>query len=372
MSKINSAESVRGLACLAVVFSHLSLTFYPYLHRDNQSGLPNYDFLYYLHHSPFAFIYAGHAAVYVFFVLSGFVLAYATLNKKENAQKKILSMTIKRYPRLAIPAICSVLIYWLVFHFEMNTSNASVWSANIGSYMGSIFDALFDGSIRAFAFGKSNYNWVLWTMQTEFIGSLVVFIFAYFYLKNRAIAIFWLPISIVASAFFISLGFSFGIACFAIGVLFYLYGRKINFITGLIMLFIGLYLAGIHNTSFSYQWIHNILGDKSYNLISIVSAPLIVYSILMNEKISEILDRKFLVFLGKLSFSIYLLHFLVIYIIALPLYNFLLPNLDFLMSSIIACISTIIVTFLISIPFSNNVDDLSIKVGKKIENTVMR
>ncbi|MDO7392275.1 acyltransferase [Acinetobacter baumannii] len=372
MSKINSAESIRGLACLAVVLSHLSLTFYPYLHRDNQSGLPNYDFLYYLHHSPFAFIYAGHAAVYVFFVLSGFVLAYATLYKRENAEKKILSMTIKRYPRLAIPAIISVLIYWTVFHFELNTSNASIWSAKIGSNIGSILDAFFDGSIRAFVFGRSNYNWVLWTMQTEFIGSLVVFIFSYFFIKNRNLALLWLPLSVLLSALLISISFSFGIACFVIGVLFYLYGRKISFISGLFMLLFGLYLAGIHNSSYSYQWIHNILGDKAYNLISIISAPLIVYSILMNDKISQLLDKKSLVYLGKLSFSIYLLHFLVIYLIALPLYNFLLPNFDFLISSIIACVSTILITLLISVPFSNNVDDLSIKVGKKIENSIMR
>ena len=32
-SKLNAVESIRGLACLAVVFSHLSLSFYPYLHH---------------------------------------------------------------------------------------------------------------------------------------------------------------------------------------------------------------------------------------------------------------------------------------------------------------------------------------------------
>lgn len=41
--KINAAESIRGLACLAVVLSHLSL----------------------------AFFYSGTGAVFVFFVLSG-------------------------------------------------------------------------------------------------------------------------------------------------------------------------------------------------------------------------------------------------------------------------------------------------------------
>jgi len=92
----------------------------------------------------------------------------------------------------------------------------------------------------------------------------------------------------------------------------------------------------------------------------------------MNEKMSDLLNKKSLVFLGKLSFSIYLLHFLVIYLVAMPLYNVLLNNLGFLASSIIACISTLVVTILISIPYSNYIDDLSINVGKKIENFLIR
>lgn len=374
MSKINSAESIRGLACIAVVFSHLALVFYPYLHlhETDQSGLPNYDFFYWLHHSPLAFIYSGNAAVYVFFVLSGFVLSYAILNKKIDINKKVLSMSVKRYPRLAIPAILSVLLYWSVFQLNLNMTNASDWIARLGSQSGSILDAVYDGSIRSFIFGKSNYNWVLWTMQVELIGSFVIFILAYLYSKQKILALAFSALSILLSATIVSINFAFGIMCFVIGMAFYLFGKRINFITSLIMLLVGLYLAGIHNTSYSYQWIYNVLGDKSYKLVTILSAPFIVYSILMNEKMSNFLDKKPLVFLGKLSFSIYLLHFLVIYLVAMPLYNVLLNNLGFLASSIIACISTLVVTILISIPYSNYIDDLSINVGKKIENFLIR
>lgn len=368
MSKINSAESIRGLACLAVVFSHLSLVFYPYLHQDNQSGLPNYDLLYYWHHSPFAFMYAGNAAVYVFFVLSGFVLSYAIFNKKGNTEKKILSMIIKRYPRLAIPALISVLLYWATFQLNLNMSNASEWIARLGSQSGSIFHAIYDGSIRSFIFGKSNYNWVLWTMQVELFGSFVIFISAYLLLKQKKLVFIFIMLALLLSIVIFSISFALGIICFLTGMVFYFYGRRINFIPSLTMLVVGLYLAGVHNTSSSYQWVYNILGDKSYSVVSIASAPLIVYSILMNDKISHFFDKKSLVFLGKLSFSIYLLHLLVIYLIAMPIYNILLSNFGFLISSIISCTLTIIITILISIPYSKYIDNLSINIGKKIEN----
>lgn len=372
MSKINSAESIRGLACLAVVFSHLSLVFYPYLHRDNQSSLPNFDFLYYLHHSPFSFFYAGNSAVYVFFVLSGFVLSFALLNKKENVNKKILSMSVKRYPRLAIPALISVLFYWLAFHVKIDMSNVSDWVARLGTQSGSIFDAVYDGTTRSFIFGESNYNWVLWTMQYELIGSFVIFILAYLQLKNKYFAIIFAILIVVLSTLIISKLFAYGMICFMIGMLFYLTQKKIGLAIALPMLLVGLYLAGIHNTSASYTFILNTIGDRSYRILSIASAPLIVYSILMNEQISKFLDTKFLVYLGKLSFSIYLIHLLVIYLVAIPLFNYLLPTFDFLLSSVIACIFTLIITFLVSIPYSTYIDDLSIKVGKMIEKKLIK
>jgi hypothetical protein len=44
-NKINAAESIRGLACLAVVLSHLSLTFFPQMHHFDLSVVPQYPFL---------------------------------------------------------------------------------------------------------------------------------------------------------------------------------------------------------------------------------------------------------------------------------------------------------------------------------------
>jgi peptidoglycan/LPS O-acetylase OafA/YrhL len=109
MAKLNAAESIRGLACLAVVFSHLSLSFYPYLHHFSPDDRAHGHWDYFMHHSPFAFWYSGTAAVFVFFVLSGFVLSYAIL-RHDDVPRKVTEMAIKRYPRLAIPAFFPV--FW--------------------------------------------------------------------------------------------------------------------------------------------------------------------------------------------------------------------------------------------------------------------
>ena len=66
MSKINSAESIRGLACMAVVLSHLSLTFVPFLHNYEQSLSSGNSLIDWLYHSPFGFLFSGTGAVFVF------------------------------------------------------------------------------------------------------------------------------------------------------------------------------------------------------------------------------------------------------------------------------------------------------------------
>ncbi|WP_174492454.1 acyltransferase family protein [Acinetobacter sp. Marseille-Q1623] len=369
MSKINSAESIRGLACLAVVLSHLVFTFYPYAH-EYASSVPKFKAFLGLYDSPFGFIYSGNAAVFVFFVLSGYVLSYAILNKKENINKKIISMSVKRYPRLAIPAVISVLICYTVFLINVDSSHVSNWAANIGSYDSSILYALYDGAISAFIFGKSQYNWVLWTMQIELFGSFLIFLLCYLTQKSK---ILLLAIALIFTilGFLVSLKMGFGFFSFVLGMLFYLYGKKINIYIALPMLILGLYFAGAHNNSFSYQLITSILNTKTATLLNVLCAPLIVYSILMNDKLSSLLDNKFFVYLGRLSFSMYLLHMLIIYVVGIPVFNYLLSY-GYLISSIIASIIVIIVTIILSIPYSNYIDDLSIKVGKWIESKIMR
>ncbi|MFT4020946.1 MAG: acyltransferase family protein, partial [Acinetobacter sp.] len=158
MGKLNAAESIRGLACLAVVFSHLSLSFYPYLHKFGRDDHARGQWDYFIHHSPFAFWYSGTAAVFVFFVLSGYVLTYAIL-KNQNVPKKVLEMSLKRYPRLAIPAFGSCILIWLAFSL---TDISSLW---INSWLRSfttenitLTQAAYEGTIGAFLFAESSTN----------------------------------------------------------------------------------------------------------------------------------------------------------------------------------------------------------------------
>lgn len=374
MVKLNSAESIRGLACLAVVFSHLSLSFFPFLHHFNPAEVSTSIWQSFIHHSPFAFWYSGTAAVFLFFVLSGFVLSYAILRKPEQAEFKIKSMLIKRYPRLAIPAVISCLVVWGVFQtIHIDSSQMNGWFQAYVTQDVSLKLALYEGTIGSFFFAESSVNWVLWTMHIELIGSLVLFLLLYIYQFSR-VAFFIGSILLPLIALYLKgEGFFLGISSFVIGIYYYLYGKQLSLTLSIALLLSGLYLAGAHSSSASYQWIYAVLGERTYDYCNFFAGMLIIYSILMSPKLSQFLDKKVLVWLGKLSFSIYLLHLITLYVVGVPIFNYLLSiGLQYTISAIIASVIFILITLWISAYYSQWVDQLAIKTSQKISDLILK
>lgn len=368
MLKLNSAESIRGLACLAVVFSHLSLSFFPYLHHFDDQATTDSSVQYFIHHSPFAFWYSGTAAVFLFFVLSGFVLSYAILRKPEQAKAKIKTMLIKRYPRLAIPALFSCILVWLIFLcFDIDSSHVNGWLQTYVTQDITLAHALYEGTIGSFFFAESDVNWVLWTMNIELMGSLVLFALLYMYKSQKALFFIGSILFPCLAWYLKGEGFFLGILSFVIGIYFYLYARPIKLSLAIPLFILGLYLAGAHNTSWSYQWLNAVMGERTYDYCNFLAGVIIVYSILMSAELSKKLDQKVLIWLGKLSFSIYLIHLILLYLIGLPLFNWLLSlGFSFASAALCACGVFIAVTLFCAEFYSRWVDQLAIKSSQKI------
>lgn len=362
MAKLNAAESIRGLACIAVVLSHLSLSFYPYLHhfasQEHMHGTWNYA----LHNSPFTFLYSGTAAVFVFFVLSGYILSYVVL-KNPNRPKKNLEMAVKRYPRLAIPVFISCVIIWLIFLLtDIDSHLVSGWLQAYAKQNIAFTQAIYEGSIGAFLFAQSTTNWVLWTMQIEFLGSLYLFILLFIYHYKPKFFLLITTASLLLFFFMVEENFFLGMLSFVVGCFIYLYARQLPTFVGWGILLIGLYLAGVHNSSHSYHWLYHILGERTYEYGNFIAGILIVYSVLLTTKISRVLDRPMLVSLGKLSFSIYLLHMLLIYLVCIPLFNlFIYLGWSYDASVAVSTILCLMVLIVVARIYSRYVDDFAVK-----------
>lgn len=370
--KIHAAESIRGLACLAVVFSHLSLSFFPDLHGFDQVQMGLDNLAQWIHHSPFAFWFSGTAAVFVFFILSGYVLSYAICRQPNAILPKTRQMLVKRYPRLAIPVLMSCILVWLIFLLPTpDASHVAPWLQEYVAQDISLTQALYQGSIGSFLYAQSSVNWVLWTMQIELFGSLLIFALLVLRHFSVGVSLSLGAVALGCIAYLSGEGMLIGLACFYLGMLMYFYAAQSSSAMATVVLILGLYFAGVHDNSWSYTWITAILADKTYDYANLLGAALIVYSILFNPKLSQILDRPALVDLGKYSFAIYLLHLPLLYLIALPILNQLIAwGLPLLAAQGLCIVMYMLALLFIAARFSHYVDQGAIQVSQRVANAV--
>lgn len=363
MSKILSVEGIRGWACLLVLLSHLSLTFYPYLHGFIGDANPLlHPFQYILHESPFCFFISGTSAVYIFFVLSGYILTCVSL-KPNGSPERLISMSIKRYPRLMLPSLISCLIaLFLIENFTHynHLLNNWIYTTDDTDHF-SIFDSLYSGAVDAFFIsGSSIYNPVLWTMKIELIGSFIIYILCtnrlFFKCEDVIPILVFILFSLVIFKV-IKINMGLGFISFICGYFIYIHGRVLSTNFAIFLILLGGYLAGAHNTSWSYAFLYKLIGKYTYEFCNFISGFVIVYAILFNVKLSNLFSGAFSIKLGKVSFSMYLIHLPVfstvgVYVFELIVYYTGMYDVAAFASSLFS----IIITYILSCYFYKYVD----------------
>ena len=170
-------ETARGIASIIVVFHHFLLGFFPLLKGNvTQGGLEG---------TPLYLLVNGTGAVAFFFVLSGFVLTskfYRSFSAPDLA-----ASVLKRLPRLMLPAGLStmigaaILLYFPEAYAAAARLTGSAWLASFAfagitaEFVPSFPDAARRSLLVFLLPGYAQYNSNLWTMAYEFYGSMLVF-----------------------------------------------------------------------------------------------------------------------------------------------------------------------------------------------------
>lgn len=321
--KITYLDGIRGVASIIVVISHVVMWFAPYLHggpalNPNLSGASKLLF-----DSPFTFIYRGNSAVWLFFVLSGFVLSYNLLKQRDNIDAFRRS-ALKRYFRLGIPVLASVIICYLLMTFGAYKAAEFGMTGKFQlaySFQPTFVSALTEGLFGALIYGDSKYNYVLWTISIELYGSFLVFsLIALFGKSNKLLR----PLSILCClALITSTNREYSsLALFSFGVFLATFNLPnktslISTIIGCALLLVGLYFCGFHPKSATYSYIAQATTYAStnygikgiwFNLIPQFGAMIIISSLIICPKPFKPLEARFFQWLGQISFSVYLLH----------------------------------------------------------------
>jgi peptidoglycan/LPS O-acetylase OafA/YrhL len=313
-------EGLRGLAALVVVVYHMILMFYPGIAYGNSPTLApvhNSRIENILYGNPLNVFLSGGFAVAIFFVLSGFVLSIGFFQTGNYSIVKKLAS--KRYVRLMLPALASVLLACtlLLLGAAVNKPNV-VEITHSGSLAGlwgfepNLLNALWQGVCSIFTSGENSYNPVLWTMKYEFIGSFIIFLTLLVFGKSkyRAVTYGALLLSLLNSWY---VGFIFGL------ILADLYAHRHSVFERLnkgwmyLVLGMGLVIGGYpilspEGTFYSKFYISMWNTEQNAAFYMSIGAAVVVISVLSLSRLSKVLSMPAVSGLGKYTYSLYLTH----------------------------------------------------------------
>lgn len=165
--RLTALDGLRGIAALIVVVSHAMVT-EPHLHAittgEGVDGGPFWVWL--LAHTPLHLLWAGTEAVFVFYLLSGFVLTLPFLRAKRPSW---ISYYPKRMVRLYLPALgaIAVALAATVLVPRIASDDLSAWVNSHSATPSPLRDALL-------VLGTGWLDTPLWSLKWEVLFSLLL------------------------------------------------------------------------------------------------------------------------------------------------------------------------------------------------------
>ncbi len=281
MNRIHKLDGLRGLFALFVVLFHFNINNAPAFLVNN------------------FFVRESYIFVDFFFILSGYVIAL-TYDDKINSRKTFMQFLLKRCIRLYPLLLFSTGMYWYFVHPHFDKQNIFL----------ALDTLLLTNSTPILGTGIG-MNYPSWSISSEMISYLVFGVCSLVAFQKRKIKLISI-ITIICLGFLAyqqnyfqtgSFGFIRGLACFNLGFIVYVLAKKkiqlpnsIEWMiaTGILVLMYCHFTATFQNA----LWIQF--------MIPISFAISIFIMIKTNGFLSKLLQTKPFLFLGKISYSVYL------------------------------------------------------------------
>lgn len=331
-------DGLRGLAAIQVVLLHYLSSFLPTL--ASAGGPVHFAWETRLSTRPLAYLWDGYSAVYLFFAMSGFVLAGSFIKSDLSIAQQVL----KRFLRLWLPVVAASLVAFLLGWAIFPTKAAALGIGHSGWLSGvyhnpmtlpSVARDLFVNSMLAGYQGVSllpqlfgdwanvlttpgtfSLNPPMWTLHGEFWGSLLVLALAIAY-RNTSRQTFALIVCLIL----VYTGTS-QLSLFVAGFLLFLVRDRLLSrkglgvaVVSLALIVFGIMICVRRNVPpvlrmdvFLVARTHlSAYNDGHFE--SSLGALLVLIGVLLNPTLRRWLSNRVVDRLGRLSFSIYLLHF---------------------------------------------------------------
>jgi peptidoglycan/LPS O-acetylase OafA/YrhL len=382
-------NGLRGLAALQVVLLHYCSSFLPLFARIGLSA--HYAFETKLGYSPVFFLIDGYSAVYLFFLMSGFVLAPSFLKNDSGISLQIS----KRFVRLYIP-VMGALALALALCVLLPSAKEFTWQHTQSGWVNGLFlnpltvpsvlqELLFNSMLLSYqevsifhplltlAPVTHSLDAPLWTIHIEFWGSLLVILVCAVY--RRLPKVFFWPIfaillvctsydyfSLFLVGFALSTAKEYVLRCE--GVLYRLAGL------GMIA------IAIVVSSSVHADW----FTPLATALDRIASTPVFAAPILQRQLCTILLfvgvimlgpnrrwlEGKWVLWLGRISFSLYLIHFPILFTATFLVFKVLVMRLSYGAAALSATAIMLPITLIVAHYFEKYIDGIAISLSRRV------
>lgn len=324
--RIKSLDGIRGLACCVIAF----LWHYTNM-QQRENGLPfERIFIYFYSY--------GQYAVELFFMLSGFVMAYAYKSRIENGLS-FKEYMIKRYKHIYPLMILTLIsVSLLQFSYKLLFGNYYIYKCDLFHFILNIF-VIQNGWIT---FDQS-FNGPAWCISVEIFCYILFYTIACNNKKSKNLYYILSGLFVLVSVVIINNGLNYpifnwfmarGVGSFFLGVLI----NEANFSTNEVLkrkgTFYVLFLISCYYIIAKFNKIDLINEEVSLqNLCMFVISPMVIWCTINLKVINRFFSFRFFQYLGSISLDIYMWHISIQLLIKIfdELFNF---NLDYKWNSV--------------------------------------
>lgn len=397
-SRLGWLDGLRGLAALQVVLMHYVFAFMPAVAMSYPLAVRDLGAAEILQ-IPFVFAYNGHAAVCLFFIMSGVVLTRAFA-----AQPFAVSAAVaRRLIRLGCPMIAATLFAAALLavlpdaHVVAGQRSGSGWFRDIGPSVVSVYtighQIALEGMLAGFSTVSMLPSWVqgflglssmkeafdvpLWTLHVEFCGSLMVMMLvaARFAMSPKAYRI---VCAILVVDFALSPMILFIIGHMVADYLTDVSGPQRRIWPGCALLAAGILLCSVKTVApiaAIWAWLPppsvGVPGDAAV-LQTMIGALAIFAGFCRLPSLQRRLAQAAPRWLGKISFSLYLIHYPVLCTAVAFGFNHLITRLPYGFSIAVASAGGFGLTIVIAILFERWIDRPSITLSRTVGRLGLR
>lgn len=324
-ARLGALDGLRGIAAFVVVFHHISLIAAPLIAPPPGEAVQVFSLWWWLEYTPLKLLTGGREAVLVFFVLSGLVVALPALKHPDFSWPGFLA---GRFVRLYLPAWGAMLLAGgliLLLPRSLDRVTSTDW---IGTTNAQTIDVgRFLNEMTLMVSGPKVDN-VLWTLRWEATFSVLLPVLVLLAVLLRR---WWLPTAAIVVGLGV-LGAVIGsepltyLPVFFLGTLTGVHVQQIRSwgdrlrarVSGIrwtVVVLVGLLLLIV---SYLVQPVIPLGTDGNQGLqqLAALGGLLLVFAAIAQTGWRRMLERQVPQFLGRISFSLYLVHVPVIVTIA--------------------------------------------------------